>query len=114
MEEKPDSTNTDPAVWEKYLESVGLGRRLKRENPGTRIEFGKSRVFGVKSEAEEILEDEGGHGSTCPIEVGVDLEGKLNQPNERPAEDEALENVTRQQLRVLTGGARRRARVSSK
>jgi len=54
---------------------------------GKRIRLGNG--LGIKTDREEETEDSGkGHSSMCPINLGKSLTGKLNQPNDRPVEDD--------------------------
>ncbi len=75
-------TSDDPEAWETFLASEGLGKKLPRY-PGVRVRFGNG--LGVKTEAEERLEEKGGHSSVCPISLRP-LNDDVDRPNDRPVE----------------------------
>lgn len=73
--------------WESLLEKEGMPPEPKEEKFGKRVPMGDG--LGRKSDEEEEEEDDGtGHSKMCPINLGKSLTGKLNQPNDRPVEDE--------------------------
>ena len=60
--------------------------KLPPEKLGTRVRLGNGH--GQKSEADERLEDRGGHSPMCPINLGHGVSSRVDQPNDRPVEDE--------------------------
>lgn len=70
--------------WDELLKKEGLPAELEPEKLGIRVPLGDG--LGRKTDAEEKLEDRGGHSRTCPINLGHGLNGNIDQPNDRPLE----------------------------
>ena len=86
-----ESDEMDQAYWEAKLSSEGMPAKLPQEPFGKQIPLGDG--LGMKSDLEELMEDEGGHSSMCPIILGARLNGDLDQPNDRPVEDVVMKTT---------------------
>ena len=77
----------NPGFWEKLLKNEGMPADLPEEKHGKRVILGDG--LGRKSDSEERDEDDGrSHSRMCPINLGHGLNKRVNQPNDRPVEEE--------------------------
>jgi len=72
--------------WEEILKKAGMPSKLPSGPLGKKVSIG----LGVKTEGQERLEDRGGHSPICPIVLGSGISEKIDQPNDRPVEDEVI------------------------
>ena len=91
--------------WESLLSEEGMPAELPEDDGmGRRVRLGDG--LGIKGEEEERAEDEGGHSSICPLNLGKGVDFQVDQPEDRPVEDSALRSA-RRGLGGRTGGRRR-------
>jgi hypothetical protein len=70
--------------WEKLLIREDMPPEPKNEQLGRRIGIG----LGIKSLKEEKGEDNGYHSFMCPLNLGTGINTKIDQPHNRPVEED--------------------------
>lgn len=106
----PQKPLTEAQKWEQILEADGLGADLPPISPGIQVPLGDG--LGRKTFKEEEGEDFGNRGrgidsNMCPIVLGTDLDGVLNQPGQRPVEEEVIGNdENNRPLKIYIGSSR--------
>ena len=84
LERRPEET--DENYWERVLSSENMPSDLQDQDFGVRVELGDG--LGRKTDEEEENEDGGKfHSRMCPIILRTALMGEIDQPNDRPVED---------------------------